>query len=276
MRLSWLESTERAAAGRLWQELERPVRPPLAASWRWTETWLEHFGDLVPHRFAVAEVAGSAVAVVLVTRGVGQRRTGVPVRTLHLGTAGEPAGDSVFVERNGLLALPEHRAAVVDALLLALDAERGWHELVLDGFTQEEASSFLTARPFDARLEVSRTFDLRAADGTGGEVLPLLSAKTRAGFRRSLKRLDVVAAEWAEGRDQARQFLDELIELHQRRWESRGERGVFASPRFTAFHRALVDRLVDAGEIGLFRIRDANFTLSCLYGFIEGDRLMTY
>jgi hypothetical protein len=157
VRVSWLSSAERAQAGRVWQALEERARPPLAASWRWTETWLEHFGDLVPHRFAVAEASGTPVAIVLVSRGLGRRRAGVPIRTLRLGTAGEPGGESVFVERNGLLAVAEHRAALAHALMRLLQAERGWDELMLDGFTEEDASVLLPVRAFDARVELSRT-----------------------------------------------------------------------------------------------------------------------
>ncbi len=263
-------------AGRLWEELEQQASAPLTSSWRWTETWLEHFGDLIDHRFAVGEESGSPAGIALVCRGLGQRRAGLPVRTLHLGTAGEPSRDSIFVERNGLLAVREHRHAFANALLRSLVTERRWDELMLDGFTEEHANLLLPLAPFEARQEASRTFDLRAADAADGEVLRLLSAKTRASVRRSSKRLNVVAAEWAGDPVEALEFLDELIALHQQRWESRGQPGVFASPRFTAFHRALVPRLAATGEVCLFRIRDERSTLSCLYGFIDDDRLMTY
>jgi hypothetical protein len=276
VRISWLPAVERCAAGAIWEELETRTNAPLACTWRWTETWLDHYGDLVPHRFAVGEHSGTYVGIVLVTRGVGERRGGLPVRTLHLGTAGEPGGDSVFVERNGLLAVPEQRAAFASALIGSLEAGGGWDELVLDGFTEEAAVALLHAAPFEARREVCRTFDLRAAAAAGGDVLALLSAKTRANFRRSSRRLGVVTAEWAEGPDQAREILDELIALHRQRWQHRGERGVFASPRFAGFHRDLAARLAATGEVCLFRIRDEHKTLSCLYGFVEDGRLMTY
>jgi Acetyltransferase (GNAT) domain len=276
LRVKWLPAAERRAAAAIWQELEGRAKAPLAGSWRWTETWLDHYGDLVPHRFALGETSGTYVGIVLVTRGVGERRARMPVRTLHLGTAGEPGGDSVFVERNGLLVADRHRESFASALIGSLVAEGGWDELMLDGFTAEDADALLRAAPFEARSEVCRTFELRAAEATGGEVLPLLSAKTRASFRRSSKRLGVETAEWAAGPDQAREILDELIVLHRQRWQSRGERGVFASPRFAGFHRDLAGRLAATGEVCLFRIRDEHRTLSCLYGFIEGTRLMTY
>jgi hypothetical protein len=276
LRLRWLPAAERGAAAAIWQELEARTSALLACSWRWTETWLDHYGDLIPHRFAVGERSGTPVGIVLVTRGVGERRARVPVRTLHFGTAGEPGGDSVFVERNGLLALPEHRAAFARALLGSLAAGGGWDELVLDGFTEEDAELLLDAAPFHARRELCRTFDLRAAAAAGGDVVALLSAKTRTNFRRSHRRMGVVTAEWADGPAHAREILDELIVLHQQRWQSRGQPGVFASPRFAGFHRDLAGRLASTREVCLFRIRDDRETLSCLYGFIEGRRLMTY
>jgi Acetyltransferase (GNAT) domain len=276
VRVRWLPAAERAAAAALWQEVEARTSPRLACSWKWTETWLEHYGDLIPHRFAVGEHSDTPVGIVLVTRGVGQRRARVPVRTLHLGTAGEPSADSVFVERNGLLAVPEHRGAFASALLESLLADGGWDEFVLDGFTEQDAEALLQAGPFHARRELSRTFDLRAAGAAGGDVLAVLSAKIRANFRRSHKRLNVVTAEWADGPVHAREILDELMVLHQKRWQSRGQPGVFASARFAGFHRELVSRLAATDEVCLFRIRDQYETLSCLYGFIEGRRLMTY
>jgi Acetyltransferase (GNAT) domain len=276
LRMRWLPAAERTAAADLWREVEARTSAPLACSWKWTETWLDHYGDLIPHRFAVCEHSDTPVGIVLVTQGVGQRRAGLPVRTLHLGTAGEPSGDSVFVERNGLLVVPEHRTAFAIALIESLVAGGGWDELLLDGFTEQDADALMQAAPFHARREVSRTLDLGAIGVAGGDVLAVLSNKTRSNFRRSHKRLNLVAAEWAEGPAQAREILDELIVLHQERWQSLGQPGVFASPRFVAFHRDLVARLVPTDEVCLFRIRDQHETLSCLYGFVEGRRLMTY
>ena len=44
----------RADVASIWRRLEQsaPERP-LACSWDWTETWLDHYGATVPHRFAI-------------------------------------------------------------------------------------------------------------------------------------------------------------------------------------------------------------------------------
>jgi Acetyltransferase (GNAT) domain len=261
----------------LWTDLEGVIeRPGLACSRRWVETWLDHYGDIVPHRFVVGERAGVPVGVVLVTRGVQQRRARVPVRTLHLGTAGEPPVDSVFVQRNRLLVTPEHREAFASGLLAALWREAGWDELVLNGFVAADAQAVVRAGPFELRHGVCRTVDLAAADDTGGEVVRLFGAKTRKNFRRSLRGLAVAATDWAETPQQARDILDDVIALHQASWESRGRQGAFASARFKAFHRDLTNRLILTNDVSLFRVRDDASTIAGLYGFIEGERLLSY
>lgn len=275
--LRLLPPTERTAAREIWTDLERRVKDGgLACSWTWTDAWLDHYGDLVPHRFAVVEVAGTPVGAALVTRGVRQRRARLPVRTLHLGTAGEPIADSVYVQRNRLLVEAEYRCAVADTLLGSLLREPGWDEFVLDGFVSDDAQPLLRARPFTSRRELCRTVDLRAAADTGGEVVPLFGPKTRKNFRRSVRGLDVTECEWAETPGQALEILEELIELHQRRWTEAGHPGVFASARFTGFHRELTQRLAPTGGVSLFRVRGRDSPVGCLYGFIEGKRLLSY
>jgi CelD/BcsL family acetyltransferase involved in cellulose biosynthesis len=264
-------ASARADAGALWRTLEERLDdPPLACSWAWTETWLDAYGDAVGHRFVVGEVDGEARAIALVTRApAGPARP----RTLHLGTAGEPHGETVFVERNRLLAAPDERAAFAAALMRELDGERGWDRLRLDGLLPDDAAELLVDRPgATLRFEDSPVAELQAGD----DVLDALSGSRRQRARRSLKAFGELELEWAETAEQAVAILDELIDLHQAGWERRGERGAFASARLTAFHRALVARLVPEGRAALVRVRRGDETVGCLYGLIEGRRLLFY
>jgi CelD/BcsL family acetyltransferase involved in cellulose biosynthesis len=78
------------------------------------------------------------------------------------------------------------------------------------------------------------------------------------GHRKKLRRAD---RDWfATGRAVLRTVencgqldpaLDLLIDLHQKRRQMLGEPGCFASPRFTAFHRAVTRRLLLAGQLQL-------------------------
>jgi CelD/BcsL family acetyltransferase involved in cellulose biosynthesis len=276
--IRWLPALERASAARIWTALEERVGGDgLASSWTWTGTWLEHFGDLVPHRFAIGEVDGESCAIALVTNGVGRRLGPLRVRSVHLGTAGEPPGASVYVEYNRILADPAHHSAFAAALLTELRRDPDWHELCLDGFAPGDAAPFLAAEPrLVARTERCATTDLRPAQGHGGDVLSLMSKGTRKKVRRSLRDLGDVEGTWAESPEQALGILSELVELHQRRWTRVGEPGAFADPRFAAFHRALVARLARLKRVVLYRVQASSGIVGCTYGFIEGGRVLSY
>jgi hypothetical protein len=275
----WLSSSERASAGRIWEALQTPVgNDALACSWEWTSVWLAHYGDVVPHRFAIGEVEGVPCGIALVTNGVGRKRGPFKVRSVHLGTAGEPRGEGVFVEYNRILVEPEHRRGFALALLNELRGEPGWHELSLDGFAPEDAAPFLEAEPLlEARPEACLTMDLRSAESANGTVLSALGSGTRRQVRRGLKALgEDVETEWAETPEHALDILAELIELHQRHWIALGHPGAFASPRFVGFHRELVPRLLPKDAVILFRVRADGRTVGCLYNFIERRRVLSY
>jgi CelD/BcsL family acetyltransferase involved in cellulose biosynthesis len=274
----WLSSSEAAMAERIWKQLEsRLGGRGLACSWLWTGTWLEHYGDLVPHRFAVGEVAGTECGIALVTNGVQRRRGPFRVRSVHIGTAGEPPSESVYVEYNRLLVEPQRRAGFAAALLSELRRDAGWHELTLDGFVPEDAEPFLAAElRLESRRQICATTDLRKAEATGGDVSQILRSSTRKKLRRSFRALGEVRAEWAETPEEALEILEELVQLHQARWTRAGHRGVFASPRVAGFHRALVRRLAATGGVVLFRASAASGTVGCEYGFVEGDRVLLY
>jgi hypothetical protein len=269
---------DRVRAGALWCQLERQLDDGgLTCSWDWTNVWLEHFGDLVPHHFVVVSDADEPIAAALLTRGVGHRRATIPLRTLHVGTAGEPHGDSIYVENNRLLVVPQMRDAAVRAIVATVHTDDSWDEFWLDAFAPEDAEAFLGADPsLIARWEPCPTVDLRAANERGGDVLSILTSNTRYQIRRSIRAFGQVEGEWAESVDQALDILDELIRLHQKRWRDVGQPGAFASERFTAFHRSLVKQLFPQGAVLLYRIRSGRETIGCLYSLLEHGNVLSY
>jgi len=272
-----LSARELPVVAETWKDLEyRFGRGALSSSWDWTDTWLRRYGDVVPHRFAIAERAGAACGIALVTRS-SIRRGPVRINRLHLGTAGEPAGEGVHVEYNRLLGDPEHTGAFATALVRTLRDIRRWDELWLNGFATEDAAPLVAAEPgFAATRVPSPVLDLRPARYDQGEVLALLPSGTRSRLRRTMRHFGQIDTEWAEAPGHALDILDELIQLHQRRWTTAGVPGAFASERFTAFHRELAERLVEKGTAVLFRARAGSETLGCLYGFVERGRLLFY
>ena len=188
--LRWLSASERVQRHGFGRARSASRGDALACSWGWTGAWLSHYGEVVPHRFAVGEVDGAPCGIALVTSGVGRRRGPFRVRSVHLGTAGEPPGEGVFVEYNRVLVDAEHRSGFAAALINELRSESDWHELSLDGFAPEEAEPFLVAEPLlEPRRIACSIMNLRDAESGDGNVLTALKSSTRTKVRRSLKAL---------------------------------------------------------------------------------------
>ena len=82
--------------------------------------------------------------------------------------------------------------------------------------------------------------------------------------------------EWTENPEETHAVYEEMVTLHQARWESVGKRGVYASERFLEFHRALIDRLLPLGKIALIRVTSEGKTVGCNQVFLDGRRVLNY
>lgn len=268
---------DRSDAGAVWTALDARRPPALAASWPWTQIWLDHYGDVVDARPVVVERDGEDVAIALLSRSV-LRRRGVPVRVAHVGTAGEPPEDTVYIERNSLHAAPEDRAEVAAALVDRLREDGGWDLLRLDGFVAGDGEDLARAHGnVDLERQDSPLCDLSAARENGGEVVAALRSGPRRRARQTLRAFGELELEWADNEADAASILDELAALHQRRWTDAGEPGKFASERFSAFHHAAVRRLGPGRGAIVVRVTAAGKgTVGCLLSYVDGDRVLFY
>jgi CelD/BcsL family acetyltransferase involved in cellulose biosynthesis len=74
----------------------------------------------------------------------------------------------------------------------------------------------------------------------------------------------------------AAQFFDQLVRLHQARWNSSGRPGCFSAHRFTEFHRTLAELWVPTGKAILARLARDGELLAVIYGFINGTKFDFY
>ncbi len=270
-----LGGEQRDDAAAVWAALERDnPTAPLVCRWPWTDVWLAHYGDALPHRFAVVRRGETACAAVLLVHGWA-RRSRIRLRTLHIGTAGGPQAEEVAVERNGLLCRDEDRAEVARALIERLRSERGFSELRIDGFRPDHYADLAAADPsLHAHRLASPFADLAAARRSGADALSALPGKTGYHVRRSLRVYGEVSSEWASTAEEAHDIFDELVELHQARWRAAGQPGAFASPRRLGFARDLIPRLLATDAIQLFRVRSPTQTIGCLYNLRDGPDVL--
>lgn len=271
------DAAHRDDVGAAWERLEAAVGDgTVVRSWAWTRTWLEHFGDLLDHRFVLLHRDGELRAATVLVDAGHFRRGPLRLRTLHLGTTGEPEADSVCTPYNGVLCAPGEEEAAAAAVLRCASADRRWDELRLDGLSSDQANAFRAADAgLAARHEESAARDLEAVRSAGTTVAAALSRKLRYQLRRTESGIGAVHAHAATTREEARDILEELVVLHTERWEREGQPGAFASPRFAGFHRALLDAL-PLDSLILLRARTATRTVGCVYGFVQHGAVLMY
>jgi len=315
--VEFVSAAESPAVMRDWSELDHRIGDAgLMCSSIWTQTWLDHFGDLVPYRFVVGRQDGRVCGVCLLTEGVDQHAGPFRVKTWHIGTAGEPEADSACIKFNRLLVEQNFRTEFVNGLLQLITADSTWDEIRLDGFVPSDAEAFLSAYrdaergrhgdaetagkdssslslhsplpasprlavdqsrlPWESREVESHYHDLRTAHQTETDVLSQLGYATRKTIRKNLKTYGPLKTEWAESVEQAESIFADLVRLHQARWTAVGQPGAYASQRFLSFHRDLIRKLIPAEQIGLFRVSRGEEILGCVQLLIDGNRVLCY
>jgi len=268
--------------GSLWQEIENRVGSnSLACSWLWTESWLRHYGDMIPHRFVVGE-RDAAVAIALITEGAGKKIGPFNIRTLHLGTSGEPDTETVRVQYNRVLAPIEERDSFVRGVIeLARVSGSRWDQFHLDGFSRDDLPQGIELEPsFESLRDVCCITDLAAIRSSGKTVIAALDSHAAKSIRRSIRFVEEdhgpIRIEWADSIEHAHDIFDEMVKLHEARWAAKGQPGVFSSARFAGFHREIVQKAFPNGGVLLARVKAGEMTLGCDYSLIERNRVLSY
>jgi len=271
-----------------WPDVE-PVWRMLAAaspeasfflSAEWTRTWLAVFGDSVHATALVFRADDRPVAAALIVqRRV--RRAVLPIRQVFLNACGEDTADETCIEFNDILCLPEWKAGVAEELIARLN-RLDWHELVLAGFVDGPMLRAITQAavwPVETTQRTSNYVDLAALRASGQPYVSVLRSRTRTYVRENVRIYreagDLCVEQPGSVRD-ALAWLDELADLHQQSWTGRGQPGVFASKRFFAFHRMLIESAFDTGNILMLRVSAGTGTIGILYNFVWRGKVLFY
>lgn len=259
-----------AALAAEWRAFEGGARASFFQSWTWTGCLAgERFSD--PFLLRVSD-AGHDVAL-----GLFNRRRFWGGRRFWLAEGGDPVGDAVFIEDNGLL-LAESAVFQAREVIAAGLAAFGRKNLTLSGV--DEAYRLAAGERF--RLAATREapfVDLARARSVAGGFLAGRSANTRYQLRRSQRSYaerGALTLERAADVGEAYGFLDALARLHQQSWIARGRPGAFANPFFLRFHRELIARGHPRGEIDLLRVSAGGKAFAYLYNFLWRGEVASY
>lgn len=113
---------------------------------------------------------------------------------------------------------------------------------------------------------------------TGEELLRLFSERQRANLRSARSRLERSGSGEFEVAtpETLADFLEELFELHTRRWSARNQPGVVEDQRVQLFHLLSARRLLASGRLRLYRMRVKGRTAALIYSLFQRETVYCY
>lgn len=271
---------ERTAAQAVWNGLAAVCPHSYFLSWGFVETWLDSLPSGTNVKLAVLREGGVATGAAFLGHGRVVRQKVFRSDAWLLHQTGSRTLDQLYVEDNAILCDPAARITLREFLA---QLPGRWEELYLSGVDPRSATGKLLEQvPPGFRLLIANRIpapfvELEAARRK--DYLALLSSNTRSQVRRCYKLYEgrgPLRREVASDTASALDIYGELVDLHQRWWQRRGQAGAFASAYFDSFHRSLIERRFGAGEIQLIRVRCGEETIGCLYNFVWNGTVSFY
>ncbi len=201
------------------------------------------------------------------------------VRCLRLVSTGEQEYEEICPDYLDLLHRPGEDVACAQATWAAIDG-MAWDTLELLDLPKDSplmrGLEFFPQRG-RGRIIARGGCPIANIDGDFERYLTQLSSKTRMRARQEIRKAKQsgVVLELANEAN-AEACFDDLIRLHQARWTAEGKPGCFSAPRFTEFHRSLLQEWLSSGRLILARLTHDGKAYVALYGFVTGAKFDLY
>ncbi|MEZ4445220.1 MAG: GNAT family N-acetyltransferase [Polyangiaceae bacterium] len=289
------------------------AHPEVVRGSDWNLTWWEVFGSEDDRQLRVLVVRDGDELVGLAplllrpihtlldpTRADGGSKLALPValQRLELIGSGEPHADEICSDYVGIVAKVGYESAIAETLAAALGGAReallgsssedglGRHdELVLPSLPEDDVMLEPLTRALAPLGRLERRVEADALvlelPASWDDFLASRRSSQRYRIRRTLRRFE----QWSGGehaivRADDRASLDRgltiLAELHEERWSRDGRRGAFSSPHFAQFHRKVLPRLFERGQVGLTWLVADGRPVAAQYNLFSGNTLRFY
>jgi len=281
LRVEWIRDPDALPPLREdWNRLmEAAPRPNIFLSWEWLTSWWTHFRDASQELrvLTIRDAAGDLM-------GVGPfcvERVPGPWSFRVLKFLGTKLVSSDYLD---LLAAPGREREVAAAVLRFLREQRGvWDLAELSDLLPESLG--LDALAPEARATGCATGVLKGEwcpylplAATKEEYFDSLGRSKRSRLKRARKAVEGVGCviTLADTPETLRPALEELYELHGKRWAARGLSGNLHDPRIRAFHHELAGTLGARGRMRIYTLRHQGKAVACDYVLHEGKTVYFY
>lgn len=260
----------------IWTSILKECPHSYYLSWTWTEIWIKS----LPTNCNLSLVVGfnndsPVIAFFLGSKTITTYRF-FKFHQIALNQTLIPNIDvTTYIEYNAILIDPKITVSLES--LLNLIPIKSWDEFRLvrcSSFYQPNLIlSANISKKYDFSIKHLNSYyvNLENIRRNNNDYLALVSQNRRKQIRRSIKeyeKLGEIRIQIAENVEEALNILDELIELHRKRWVERGYSGAFSTEYFIHFHQTLISECFEHGEIQLIRVSAGEHIIGCSYNFV--------
>lgn len=272
----------------VWNPLLRESRSDVVTlTFEWLSTWWEVFNEDRELYILLARDGEAVIGIAPLLKRTVQHYGVLPFRRLEFLASGEDEADEICSEYLDFIVKQGREAEVMRAFFEFLREDEDWDEILLSDVMGESASLALLRTLCDAQGTAMQTVKEQTAiylplAGNFQQVLQ----NTSSSFRRKVKQdrrtfaandgsVQIIKNTEA-GLEAFEKGFATLKRLHQARWTSRGKPGVFASEKFTRFHRLLAPKALRRGWLRLYIAAQQGEAFAAIYNFIYNGRAYYY
>jgi len=246
----------------------------------WNVLWLKHVAPQVtPHVIEITRRSGEVVGIVPLCRRTYKDSV---FRFRSLGFTGREVTCGDFLD---ILAAPGYKDRVLSCVLGYLVKALRRNEMLVVGEclqgsdTAQRLSEWVGERRLRARWQEERLAPYIELPSTFDEYVRTLSRNTRSNLRRRERQLleeQGYTIERLRGPEEVLPQLPHLFRLHETRWHSLGQKGVFVQPGFCEFLQAFIAEAHPRTETDLYLMCTASEPIAAILFFRWGEAILYY
>jgi CelD/BcsL family acetyltransferase involved in cellulose biosynthesis len=264
--------------------LEQSASNTLTLTHEWMTTWWEVFSEGRELYILLVKDGAELIGIAPMLKRTVQHYGVLPFRRIEFLASGEEEADEICSDYLDFILLRGRETEALDFILRYIyEKDTDWDEVLLTDLAGDSVNL-----PFVKAFCEDSGFKMQQVRQEIAVFLPLTKSFTEivkslsANFRRKI-RLDcrTFATYGGEFRlinslDHLEEGFAALVELHQVRWLSRGEAGVFSSKKFMRFHRLFARKAIVNDWLRLYVALKDGKPIAAIYNFVHNNKVHYY
>jgi CelD/BcsL family acetyltransferase involved in cellulose biosynthesis len=264
--------------------LEQSASNTLTLTHEWMTTWWEVFSEGRELYILLVKDGVELIGIAPMLKRTVQHYGVLPFRRIEFLASGEEEADEICSDYLDFILLRGRETEVLDFILRYIyEKDTDWDEILLTDLAGDSVNlPFVKAfcensgiRMQQVRQEIAVFLPLTKSFA---EIVGNLSSNFRRKIRQDWKAFKAYGGEFRliNSLDNLEEGFAALVELHQARWLSRGETGVFSSKKFTRFHRLFARKAIANDWLRLYVARKDGKPIAAIYNFVHNNKVHYY